>query len=363
MDRNVSQAAELMERFAVRTGLTEQNAPRRYLWTDAFAVCNFTVLHRRTGDSRYEALANKLVERVHHVLAPHRDPEHPTATGLRIGKPEPERKPGEPLDEELEWDRDGQYFHYLTKWMHALDRLAQETKRPRLNTWARELAAVAHRAFTYKVGDAKRMYWKMSVDLSRPQVRSMGHHDPLDGFVTTLWLQAHASESGPDLRAALADYAAMIDPEHLATVDALGIGGLLFDAARLARLADERVRQADARLLAAVIAGASLGLAQYATGRGLAARAEYRLGFRELGLAIGLAAVEPLGLSALVPYAKLREQITSFWLDPAHRICATWTEHQDINDVMLATALVPDGLLPLTVRGEHANIGEVHRGR
>lgn len=30
----------------------------------------------------------------------------------------------------------------------------------------------------------KRMYWKMSVDLSRPQVPSMGHHDPLDGYIS-----------------------------------------------------------------------------------------------------------------------------------------------------------------------------------
>jgi len=47
--------------------------------------------------------------------------------GLRIGKPLPERGAGEPVDERLEWDRDGQYFHYLTKWMHALDQVARAT--------------------------------------------------------------------------------------------------------------------------------------------------------------------------------------------------------------------------------------------
>ena len=30
-----------MTRFAERTGLTGARLPRRYLWTDAFAVCNF----------------------------------------------------------------------------------------------------------------------------------------------------------------------------------------------------------------------------------------------------------------------------------------------------------------------------------
>jgi hypothetical protein len=44
--------------------------------------------------------------------------------GLRIGKPLKERGANEPIDESLEWDRDGQYFHYLTKWMHALCRAA-----------------------------------------------------------------------------------------------------------------------------------------------------------------------------------------------------------------------------------------------
>jgi hypothetical protein len=40
---------------------------------------------------------------------------HPTRGGLRIGKKLPERRPGEAFQERLEWERDGQYFHYLTK--------------------------------------------------------------------------------------------------------------------------------------------------------------------------------------------------------------------------------------------------------
>jgi hypothetical protein len=34
-------ASELMQAFAERTGLTGSRPQRRYLWTDAFAVCNF----------------------------------------------------------------------------------------------------------------------------------------------------------------------------------------------------------------------------------------------------------------------------------------------------------------------------------
>src|SRR5437868_6682960 len=118
-------AAGLLAEFADRTGLTSDRAPDRYLWTDAFAACTYLAL----GETE---IAIRLVHRVHETLgryAPGDDragwisglPEdearrHPTAGGLRIGKPLPERRPGEPIDARLEWDRDGQYFHYLTQW-------------------------------------------------------------------------------------------------------------------------------------------------------------------------------------------------------------------------------------------------------
>ena len=37
------------------------------------------------------------------------------------------------------------------------------------------------------------MYWKMSIDLSRPLVNSMGHHDPLDALVTYMELRANSA--------------------------------------------------------------------------------------------------------------------------------------------------------------------------
>ena len=37
---------QIMAQFAAETGLTGACAPRRYLWTDAFAVCNFLELYR-----------------------------------------------------------------------------------------------------------------------------------------------------------------------------------------------------------------------------------------------------------------------------------------------------------------------------
>jgi hypothetical protein len=232
-------AHQLMLGFAERTGLTSDRSPERYLWTDAFAVCNFLGL----GQTE---LALKLVDQVHRTLGPRRasgNEDHPTVDGLRIGKKLPERGPDEPLDERLEWDRDGQYFHYLTKWMHALDQVARRTGEQKYNLWARELADTAHRAFTYfePVGrGGRRMYWKMSVDLSRPLVASMGHHDPLDGYVTCLQLAATAARlgtagHGPSLVDVAADLRAML-PTDLTTTDPLGLGGLLTDAWRLDQL-------------------------------------------------------------------------------------------------------------------------------
>ena len=123
-----------------------RRSPQRYLWTDAFAVCNYLGLFRtdrqhglpRTGpaadrpgapcpgqvpddDSRTGWISG---------LSPEEGEEHPVAGGLRIGKSLPERRPGEPYDEQPEWDRDGQYYHYLTQWMHALCRAGRVTGDP-----------------------------------------------------------------------------------------------------------------------------------------------------------------------------------------------------------------------------------------
>ncbi len=138
---------------------------RRYLWTDAFAVCNFLGLYEETGDVKFKDLALQLVGQVHSTLGRYRQDDtrdgwisgldeeegrlHPTAGGLRIGKELKERKSTEPLDERLEWDRDGQYFHYLTKWMHALNRVTRVTGEFAYNRWAVELARISHARFVY----------------------------------------------------------------------------------------------------------------------------------------------------------------------------------------------------------------------
>jgi len=373
-----------MEAFAERTGLTSSAPARRYLWTDAFAVCNYLGLAHATGEARYADLALALVNQVHHVLGRHhpRDPRsgwisglgeeggeaHPTRGGLRIGKPLPERGAGEPFDERQEWDRDGQYFHYLTKWMHALDQVSRSTGDARFHLWARELADAAHRAFVSGPAGQQRMAWKMSTDLSRPLVPSMGQHDPLDGYLTCVQLEATARRlssppAEPSLDGAIEDFGAMTRALDVRTTDSLGLGGLLTDAFRVTQLwAEGALEGGD--LLARLLVGASLeGLARCARSGEWRQPAWRRVAFRELGLAIGLAASERLeesmnatrpgepavsGLTAaLRSYVPLGEAIESFWLDPAHRQTPTWSEHRDINEVMLATRLAPLGYLEL----------------
>lgn len=377
----------VMLEFADLTGLVSpQEAPQRYLWTDAFAVCNFLELYRQTSDEHYKQLALRLVDQVHHVLGRHRDDDprtgwisgldekegamHPTRGGLRIGKGMNERRPDDPYDEQLEWDRDGQYYHYLTKWMHALNRVSRVTGDSTYNGWAIELAKTAHAGFTCasSPGHAKRMYWKMSIDLSYPLVSSMGHHDPLDGFITYLQLQATAAKASEqsawfDLSAEITDMAHMCEGKRWETDDPLGIGELLSTAYKLAQLIlIEGLEQAD--LLDVLLGSSLVGLQSYASGGPLKLPAPYRLAFRELGLSIGLHAIEKLlGLvqqtprdfsmkhrllsrtESLMQYTPLSDSIETYWLDPSNRQAGEWMAHRDINMVMLATSLAPEGYL------------------
>jgi hypothetical protein len=379
----------IMTEFAKETGLSPRSrAPRRYLWTDAFAVCNFLGLYQETGEEEYKDLALQLVDQVHNILGRHRGDdsrtgwisgldeqqgrEYPTRGGLRIGKQLQERRPTVPFDEDLEWDRDGQYFHYLTKWMHALNRVSGVTGDTKYNTWAVELAKTAHARFVYTSprGVPKKMYWKMSIDLSRPLVPSMGQHDPLDGWVTYNELQATAVRKGREsieknLRAEILDMVHICQGKSWVTDDPLGLGGLLFDACRVAQLISSGDLE-PTDLLETLLESSLIGLESFVKENSLRLPAGYRLAFRELGLSIGLRAVEKIrerieqestplrnkdallsGLEVLARVAGLREIVEKFWLKETSRKARSYTAHRDINEVMLATSLSPDGFLEL----------------
>ncbi len=354
-------ARALLNRFAAATGLEGDAQPRRYLWTDAFAVCTWVGL----GEVE-RAMA--LVDAVHWTLGRHRDDDpregwlsglseeegarRPTAGGLRIGKPLPERGPDQPHRSRLEWDRDGQYFHYLTRWIRALVRLADATGDERYVEWATELGRVAWERFSHGTGaEPSLLYWKMSIDLSRPLVESMGQHDPLDGYVV---LSEVAARGGTGLDPVLRSLAGMGQGADWSTGDPLGAGSLMTGALVLSRLPGDdpgrrqilsRVLNAAARSIPRVDVPGALG--QPLTGR---------LPFRELGLAIGLAAitrlpdeieatVDPDALAALRAAGPEWRSVVGFWRDTAHQRGPNWFDHDAINTVMLAAALAPEGYL------------------
>ncbi len=384
-------AQRLMVEFAKQTGLTPDggSGQRRYLWTDAFAVSDFLELYRQSGDDHFKFLALLLVDQVHTILGRHRADDdrsgwisglneaegrlHPTIGGLRIGKKVHERSLTEPFDEKLEWDRDGQYYHYLTKWMHALNCVSVVTSDPKYNNWARELAKSVHPRFTFThPADGRNyLYWKMSIDLSRPLIPAMGQHDPLDGLITYSQLQGYAkvepmASPQPALDQEIEELATICKGKTWATDDPLGIGGLLCGAYLMAQMIDRGTFN-QSELLESVLLASAEGLDRYARGNNLMLPAAYRLAFRELGLSLGIHATARLkslllerGSSlftnsmALMPHIEsimrhqaLAETIESFWLEFSNRTTPGWSDHRDINMVMLATSLAPDGFLSL----------------
>ncbi len=391
--QKIIKAKSIMLKYASSTGISGiSHRPRRYLWTDAFAVCNYLGLYRHDGEEYFLQLALKLVDKVHQTLGKHRldsgkrgwlsglsdeqGLEHPTLGGLRIGKKMNERQPGEKTNESLEWDQDGQYFHYLTKWMHALNLVGHVTGKSIYHVWALELAKVAYSGFSYSPSSLsdteqeKRLFWKMSIDLTRPLVDSMGHHDPLDGLITYLQLEATLAEF-PEITADLSlkkeikELEGMCIGKKWMTKDALGMGSLVSDTFKIVQLIDKNHIQEGTRL-EFLLRDIELSFQAFMTYNQLHLPAQYRLAFRELGLAIGLHAIEKIQktieghpdkfnnaahlistVNKLSSFHKISGLIEKFWLAPEHQLVSSWLEHADINNVMLATSLVPDGYLTI----------------
>ncbi|MCB1685280.1 MAG: hypothetical protein R3E82_15960 [Pseudomonadales bacterium] len=364
----IPQAAELMSSFARRTGISGGSPPHRYLWTDAHAVCNFLTLHAYQGDTQWLALAVALVDQVHEVLGRHRADDvrsgwisglseaegrkHPTIGGLRIGKRRPERSRNAPVDEQGEWEQDGQYYHYLTKWIHALGRMGAVTGDARYRRWAQELVVASYQGFRAASGPA-RLHWKMSIDLSYPLVVASGQHDPLDGLITSLVVLEYSEDPGvAELRAVSDALGVLCRTQAWFTDDPLGLGGLLFDAARIVQLTSEIGRETGLPLLEPILDAAHRGIESFVMSGALQRPAAQRLAFRELGLSIGLQALDQLAGRALRPsvmrrldqlraFSGLQKSIEQVWLRPDLQQLRNWREHLDINSVMLATSLEP----------------------
>jgi hypothetical protein len=375
-------ASQLMMQFAVRTRLfPPAEDQERYLWTDAFAVCNFLELFDRTGEQKYRRHATELIDAVHRILGRFRADDvragwisgldeqsggsHPTSGGLRIGKRHKERDPREPFNERLEWDRDGQYFHYLTKWIHALCEAAFITGEEDYARWAVELAEAAFKGFARRSrsGEVIGVYWKMSTDLSRPLVLATGLHDALDGFITFEEARHAIASTSPrsatTLDPAIESLSALCQHAGWTTEDPLGLGGLLFDACRLSQL--RCGRGGDLGLLQEILESCRDGFAMLLASSYFNRPVARRLAFRELGLAIGLRALPIIAelvakdngvlpvlarsIQLLLRHERLHGEIVTFWLAHAQHPDEQWREHRNINEVMLATALIPNGYM------------------
>ena len=185
--------------------------------------------------------------------------------------------------------------------------------------------------------------------------------------------------SSLDLTEEIVDLAVIVDHvDSFATSDALGIGGLLMDASRLLQIiVESRGAQIcgavdNKAVLSTVVRDAERSLEAFVRrdGNSLLRAADYRLAFREIGLSIGVHALEKMRavLSEnagvfrnqaafeaklgflLSEYGHCARQIENFWLEPRNRESHGWLAHQDINSVMLATSLAPDGFLSLPSR-------------
>ncbi|KAK4149519.1 PrpF protein-domain-containing protein [Chaetomidium leptoderma] len=316
----------------------------RYLWTDAFGVVNFITLSKETSSPVYLTLAKQLAHTVHNILGRTRDgtARLPRATdaeplngGLRIGKVA-DHGP----------DCDGQYHHYLTLWMFALNRLALATGEKEYNQLAVQLAKAIHPHFVIGRDEdeaALHMVWKVSTDMDSVLVSSEGHLDAATGWVVYRLLQRTAehldgpssSSSSGVLSSEIADYERLMGRSggklH-ASRDPLDLGMGLW---MCHFFRDEE--------WAMTLGSQSLEMARMVVldrEKGLMARdASRRLAFREFGTCLGLQCY-----GADDEIKREVEAVVNFW----HHYIEESTDEdlRPISLVMYAAALIPGGEFP-----------------
>lgn len=306
----------------------------RYLWTDAFGVVNFLTLLKETSSPVYLIMAKRLVQTVHDVLGSTRDGSarlpgatdaEPLKGGLRIGKLTAAGSDG-----------DGQYHHYLTLWMFALNRLSLVADDPSYNALAIQLASAIHPHFVFRRSSGSlRMVWKISTDMQQVLVPSKGHLDAVTGYVVCKLLQKTAARQGaqdPDLplRKEINDYSLIMKDEGEQTPSGdfldLGMGLWICHFCRDEEWTDTFVTEA-------------LDLAQKMLSkdsRMLRRDASQRLAFREFGACLGVSCVDAdASLKAKVA------NLLGFWQN--HLEHNTDDDLRPISQVMYAAAMLPGG--------------------
>ena len=120
----------------------------------------------------------------------------------------------------------------------------------------------------------------------------------------------------------------------------------------------------DPEMIPVLIDAAADGMSRFVQRGDLRRPAAMRLAFRELGLAIGAFGIalvqqearrgsgslamrkhERAHLETLAPSIALGAAIQAFWLEERNRPSRASDDHRDIDDVMLATSLVPEGFV------------------
>jgi len=288
---------------------------------DAFGVCNYITLYYETGEIKYLDAADALIESVHNILGKDRSgkfrlgnatDEEPLKAGLRIGKADPEGHP----------DGDGQYFHYLTKWMFALNRMSIARGISRYNDWAIQMAKSVHPHFVYQRETSRpRMHWKISIDMSQATVRSEGNLDPFDGYVTYRILQ-ESSANKDELKTEIADFKKIVDSKFHSyrSDDPLDLGEALWISHWYA---DES--------WAKTIATISLQSLEEIWQTYFKMPKQFRLAFREFGTTIGVQ-VNPM---APIPWVSRVTNVNHFWSQHLY------SRDRDITPVMYCSSLIP----------------------
>lgn len=322
----------------------------RYLWTDAFGIVNFITLSRVKGgaESRqlYLELARRLADAVHSVLGRTRDgsarlpgatDEEPLKGGLRIGK----------LDDDGP-DADGQYHHYLTLWMFALNRLALAAGEARWNRLAVQLAKAVHPHFVTEKGGRETMIWKTSTDIRETLVHSKGNLDDVDGLVIFQLLQdtaelfdrenptaaGNGAEKAPSLNAEIKQYwRIMASHPKTPSGDPLDLGMSLWTCHLDRGAAWSRAMAADG------LAAARDRFLPAAQSPITASRRQpYRLAFREFGACLGIKCYED---DPARPLHAGAQTVLDAWEGKVLE-CAD-EDLRPINLAMYAAALVPGG--------------------
>ncbi|KAL8722323.1 MAG: hypothetical protein Q9225_001171 [Loekoesia sp. 1 TL-2023] len=297
----------------------------RYLWTDAFGVLNFLTLHQETSDEKYLHLAIKLIKTVHEVLGRTRDGKtrlpgasdyNPLNGGLRIGK----------MDEGGP-DADGQYHHYLTLWMFALNRMSLAVKDSNYNDQAVALAKAIHPRFFVNTHSATpRMVWKISMDMSKPLVDASGKLDAVTGFVT-FSLLAEAAKDSECLDKELVDYQRVIDQssQHSLSGDTLDLGMELW-VAHWGSPGNESAERLGLRCLETFDTLVEYGLLEGSFKR--------RLAFRDFGACLGLRCYAVRDPNYETAVHSFLDKWTKYMGDQPEDL-------QPISQIMYAAALIP----------------------